>query len=296
VTGIERRGLIVARHRREVVIEDTAGENWQGLIRGRDVRPLTGDEVVFRVEPDGTAVVDTLLPRRTVLERIDSRGRPEGVAANVSLLTIVVTSEPAPDWQLVDRYLVAAALMQIDAALVFNKCDLGDHALESPLAIYTKLGYRVCRTSVVAAQGLRELAVLLDKNRSVLLGQSGVGKSSLLNALLAVEAQAVRGLSSRRLLGRHTTSAAVLHRLPGGGELIDSPGVRRYAPVIADPAALPPGFLEFRPHLDACRFNDCRHLGDLGCAVQAAVERGEIEPQRYLSYVAMRRVLDRLAD
>jgi ribosome biogenesis GTPase len=295
VTGIDRRGLVVARHRRDVVIEDSAGENWQGLVRGRSVRPLTGDDVLFRVEPDGTAVVESLLPRRTLLERIDSRGRPEGVAANVSLLAIVFTSEPPPDWQLVDRYLVAATLMQIDAALVSNKRDLGAFELESQLGIYAKLGYAVCRTSVVDGQGLQELAQLLKPHRAVLLGQSGVGKSSLLNALLAAEAQAVRGLSRRRPLGRHTTSAAVLHRLPGGGELIDSPGVRRYAPVIPDAVSLSRGFLEFRPHVDDCRFNDCRHLGDLGCAVQAAVERGEIAPQRYSSYVAMRRVLDRLA-
>lgn len=294
MTGIDRRGLVVARHRREVLIEHSAGETWQGLVRGRHLGPLTGDEVLFRVEPDGTAVVESLLPRRTLLERIDSRGRAEGVAANVSLLAIVVTSEPAPDWQLVDRYLVAAALMQIDAALVSNKRDLGDRELDTPLGIYARLGYSVCRTSVVDGQGLQQLSELLQPHRAVLLGQSGVGKSSLLNALLDAQAQAVRGLS-RRLIGRHTTSAAVLHRLPGGGELIDSPGVRRYTPVIRDPASLPHGFLEFRPHLANCRFNDCRHLGDLGCAVQAAVELGEIEPQRYASYVAMRQTFDRLA-
>jgi ribosome biogenesis GTPase len=295
VTGIDRRGLVVARHRREVLIEDAAGKTWQGLVRGRTFRPLTGDEIVFRVEPDGTAVVEALLPRRTQLERIDSGGRAEGVAANVSLLAIVVTSEPAPDWQLVDRYLVAAALMEIEAALVANKQDLGDHALDTPLSLYSKLGYAVCRTSVVDGQGLQQLSELLRQHRAVLLGQSGVGKSSLLNALLATDAQAVRGLSRRRVLGRHTTSAAVLHRLPAGGELIDSPGVRRYAPAIRDPASLPRGFLEFRPHLVDCRFNNCRHLGDLGCAVQAAVERGEIEPERYSSYVAMRQLFDRLA-
>ena len=295
MTGSDRRGLIVARHRRDVVVEDDAGESWQGLVRGRRVRPLTGDEVLFTVGLDGTAIVETLLPRRTVLERIDSRGHPEGVAANVSLLAIVASTEPAPDWQLVDRYLVAAALMQVDAALVINKCDLGDQAVDHPLLVYERLGYTVCRTSVVDGRGIRALAELLAPHRSVLLGQSGVGKSSLLNTLLETEAQAVQGLSRRRSLGRHTTSAAVLHRLPGGGELIDSPGVRRYAPVIQEPAKLPRGFLEFRPHLSNCRFNDCRHLGDRGCAVQAAVERGEIDRQRYASYVSLRSTLEQLA-
>ena len=145
---IERRGLIVARHRREVIVEDAAGENWQGLMRGRRIRPLTGDEVLFGIESDGTVVIKSLLPRRTVLERIDSRGLPEGVAANVSLLAIVVAREPAPDWELVDRYLVAAALQEIDAVLVVNKCDLGDSELDEALRTYSNLGYRTCRTSV----------------------------------------------------------------------------------------------------------------------------------------------------
>ena len=292
---IERRGLIVVRHRGEVVVEDANGESWQGLLRGRRTSALTGDEVVFTIEPDGTAVIESVLPRRTLLERMDSKGRPEGVAANVSLLAIVVAPEPAPDWQLVDRYLAAAALMQIDAALVVNKHDLGNGGeIDGHGQSYSKLGYTICRTSTREGMGLVELAALLRRHRSVLLGQSGVGKSSLLNALLASDTQAVQTLSRRRTLGRHTTTAATLRRLPGGGELIDSPGVRRYAPVIADPAALPRGFIEFRPYLGSCRFNDCRHVSDAGCALLAAVERGEIDRHRYQSYVALRAVLDKL--
>lgn len=292
---IERRGLIVARHRRDVVVEDETRRSWQGLVRGRRVRPLTGDEVIFGLAPDGTAIVEKVLQRRTVLERIDSRGRAEGVAANVSMLAIVIAGEPVPDWQLVDSYLVAAASMQIEAAIVSNKSDLDDSGLESRLSLYANLGYPTCPVSVLDGRGLRELAELLRPHRGVLLGQSGVGKSSLLNASLAVEAQAVQTLSIRRALGRHTTTAAVLHRLPGGGELIDSPGVRRYAPFIGEPAALSAGFLEFRRYLASCRFNDCRHLGDLGCAVQAAVERGDIDARRYASYVELRKTIERLA-
>lgn len=295
MAAIERRGLIVARHRREVVVEDDAGESWQSLLRGRRVKALTGDEVLFGVEPDGTIVIESLLPRRTVLERIDSRGRPEGVAANVSMLAIVIATEPPPDWQLVDRYLVAAALLGIDAVVVVNKFDRSGEALDEPLQSFARLGYPTLRTSTVTGRGLGELAALLALHRAVLLGQSGVGKSSLLNALLAVEAQAVQSLSRRRTLGRHTTTAAVLHRLPAGGELIDSPGVRRYAPVIADPAALARGFIEFRPWIGKCRFNDCRHLGDSGCAIAAAVASRAIEPRRYESYVALRNTLERLS-
>jgi len=291
---MERRGLVVARHRREVIVETPEGESLSGLVRGRALKPLAGDEVRWHLEADGTAVIEEVLPRRTLLERIDSRGRAEGVAANVSLIVIVVAPEPAPDWQLVDRYLVAAALLDIAAALVRNKLDLADAGLDARAAGYRSIGCEVMAASMKSGQGLDELRRTLSDHRGVLVGQSGVGKSSLINALLEAETQAVGRLSRRRPLGRHTTVAAMLHRLPGGGELIDSPGVRRYAPKISDPADLARGFLEFRPHLGRCRFNDCRHLSEPGCAVLAALERGEIGARRYLSYKALRATLEGL--
>jgi ribosome biogenesis GTPase len=262
--------------------------------RGRKMKALTGDEVLWNIEADGTAVISKILPRRTVLERIDSRGHAEGVAANVSLLAVVVAASPAPDWQLIDRYLVAAALMGIEAALIRNKADLADPELDRRAEVYRKIGYPVLTTSAKTGQGIPALQQTLSGQRSVLVGQSGVGKSSLLNALLATEAQTVGELSQRRALGRHTTTAAVLHRLPGGGELIDSPGVRRYAPNIPELADLAYGFIEFRPWLNQCRFNDCRHLSEPDCAVLAALARGEIDASRYQSYTKLRSAMQAL--
>jgi ribosome biogenesis GTPase len=289
-----RRGLIVARHRNEAVIETDSGATLSALVRGRRIKPLTGDEVLWHLEPDGTAVVEEILPRRTRLERIDARGRAEGVAANVSLILAVVAPRPAPDWQLVDRYLVAAASQQIEAALLRNKLDLVDENLDRRASSYGRIGYALVRTSARQRQGLDALERILSGQRGVLVGQSGVGKSSLINALLETDAQAVGALSRRKALGRHTTTAAMLYRLPDGGELIDSPGVRRYAPSIADPAELARGFIEFRPHLGQCRFNDCHHTGEPGCAVVAALERGEIEESRYRSFTAMLKTLEGL--
>ena len=289
-----RTGLLIARHRREVIIEADDGTTFSGLERGRKMKALTGDEVLWNIESDGTAVIRKILPRRTVLERIDSRGHAEGVAANVSLLAVVVAASPAPDWQLIDRYLVAAALMGIEAALIRNKADLADPELDRRAEVYRKIGYPVLTTSAKTGKGIPALQQTLSGQRSVLVGQSGVGKSSLLNALLATEAQAVGELSQRRALGRHTTTAAVLHRLPGGGELIDSPGVRRYAPNIPELADLAYGFIEFRPWLNQCRFNDCRHLTEPDCAVLAALARGEIDASRYQSYTNLRSAMQAL--
>ncbi|MDX1563210.1 MAG: ribosome small subunit-dependent GTPase A, partial [Gammaproteobacteria bacterium] len=223
---MKRRGLVVARHRRELQIEDESGQRHSSLMRGRKIKPLAGDEVEWKTNSDGTVIVDGILPRRSVLERIDARGRPEGIAANISQIAVVLAPEPAPDWQLVDRYLVAASLANVAAALIANKVDLVEAADDTRLEVYGQIGYPVIATSAHDGQGLDKLAELLDGHRSVLVGQSGVGKSSLLNALLPEPTAAVGELSERRALGRHTTTAAMLYHLPRGGDLIDSPGVR----------------------------------------------------------------------
>ncbi|MGD8341328.1 MAG: ribosome small subunit-dependent GTPase A, partial [Gammaproteobacteria bacterium] len=282
-----RRGLVIVRHRRETAIEDGDGRTLSALVRGRKLRPLTGDEVEFSIEPDGTAVIREILPRKTLLERIDSRGRAEGVAANVTLIAVVIAPEPAPDWQLVDRYFVGAALSGIDGAVIRNKADIADSSLDERASTYRDIGYELVTTSVNSGVGLDVLATALQGRRGVLVGQSGVGKSSLINALIENEAQAVGSLSRRKALGRHTTTSSMLYRLPGGGELIDSPGVRRYAPSISDPRDLASGFLEFRPLADQCRFSDCRHRNEPDCAVRSAVETGEIRRERYASYLAL---------
>lgn len=292
---MKSRGLVTARHRREIIVETEDGATVTALARGRKLDALTGDDVRYEIQADGTVVVEEILPRRSLLQRIDSRGRSEGVAANLSVLVVVLAPRPTPDWGLVDRYLVAAALSSIDAAIVRNKIDLGDEFADERLENYRGIGYPVITTNAKGEHGIDELATLLVGQRGVLLGQSGVGKSSLLNALLQSDAQATGRLSQRRSLGRHTTTAAVLHRLPRGGELIDSPGVRRYAPDIADASELANGFIEFRPHLGHCRFNDCRHTAEPGCAIIAAVAAGEIPRERYESFQTLRTTLASLS-
>jgi len=291
---VTRRGLVTVRHRREARIETSEGVSLDALIGGRHLKPLTGDEVSWHQQSDGTIVVDEILPRQSVLERIDSRGRSEGVAANVSLLAVVVSPRPEPDWQLADRYLVAAEMQGIDAVIVRNKQDIEDVGLDTRANAYAALGYTVVSTCARDARGIDRLASVLSGKRSVLLGQSGVGKSSLLNALLENDVQAIGHLSERKSLGRHTTTSSVLYRLPGGGEIIDSPGVRRYAPYIAEPAHLDAGFVEFRAFRGQCRFHNCRHADEPDCAVRNAVAEGKIQEARYRSFIALRSTLEGL--
>lgn len=284
--------LVVARHRRRIEIETADGARLS-CIASRSLQVLCGDRVLWQREADGTCVATEALPRETVLTRIDSRGRPEPVAANLTQLVAVVASAPAPDWPLLDRYLAAAELMRISAVIVHNKCDLARPP--DRLAEYARIGYTLVATSTAGGggSGLEALAQHLACERSALLGQSGVGKSSLLNALIGESIQRVGELGGRGGHGRHTTTTAVLHRLRGGGELVDTPGVRHYAPYIEHTSDVAHGFREFSAFLGRCRFADCRHRAEPGCAIKGALETGAVSRERYESYLKLAELSDR---
>jgi ribosome biogenesis GTPase len=280
-------GLVVARHRRHVVVETPSGERVLCQSAKRNLEPLVGDQVEWTPAPAGVGAgvgtVTHVAPRRSTLNRIDSRGRREPVAANLDALLATAAPSPAPDWVVVDHYLVAAELGALEGAVVLNKADLLDSA-PVHLDCYRRAGYAVHLTSTRSGRGLDDLAAALAGKRSVLVGQSGVGKSSLLNALVGDMSQSVGGLTAKSAQGRHTTSGTTLYRLENGGELIDSPGVRNFAPYIEDPSELQHGFRELKRLLGQCRFDNCRHLAEPGCAVKAAVEDGTVCKRRYASY------------
>lgn len=287
---MSEHGLVVSRHKHGLTVETTAGQRIACRTRGRAIKPLVGDRVAWQPQADGSGIVTGIDRRDSLLTRIDSRGRRERVAANVDQLIAVVAPQPDPDWFLVDRYLLAAELMQIDAGLVLNKQDL----LAEPLAalqVYRDIGYPVFLTSAKHATGLDALKAGMQGHTSVLLGQSGVGKSSLTNALLGERRQAVGDLADKGGHGRHTTTAAALYHLPSGGALIDSPGVRNYSPFIEDAATVDRGFREFAERLGRCRFDNCQHLAEPDCAIKRAVDDGEIDRGRYQSYTKLKALL-----
>ena len=281
-------GRVVAAYGRRVIVA-ADDQRHDALIKGRRLRPVCGDRVTWRLQPDDTAVVTGIQPRTTQLVRPDMRGRSEVLAANVTQLAVVIAPRPAADAFLVDRYLVAARLMGAEGLLVVNKADLGEPAIDT--SEFANVGYRVIRTSAHEGLGLEQLTAALREHTSILVGQSGVGKSSLLNALIPGLDARTRSVSAASGEGRHTTTASVLHALPDGGEVIDSPGVRDYAPPPIEARELARGFVEFAEPAQHCRFADCRHLAEPGCAVKEAVASGKISRRRYNSY---RHLIDRL--
>lgn len=287
-------GRVVANFGRHLLIEDDEGERHACVPRGRRLKAVCGDRVLWVPgAPESPGIVEELLPRDNALMRPDNRGRPEILAANLSQLLVVCAPKPTFDAYLLDRYLVAAELMGVDAAVICNKAELEALADKQDMRAMTeefsKAGYPVIWTSAKQGTGLAKLTTLAADHTNILVGQSGVGKSSLLNALLPDVDASVGRLSHASGEGRHTTTVSMLHRLPAGGELIDSPGVRDYAPHLTKDQDLSVGFPEILEAGRHCHFSNCQHIAEPRCAVKAAVENGELSKRRYRSFCQLTR-------
>ena len=288
-------GVVLASYGRGVLVQCGA-RTLRCSLKGRKQRIVCGDRVSWTYEPanDG-ASVDTMEPRRNLIERIDSRGRPEPVAANIDRIAVVVAPEPVADWFLVDRYWAGAELKGIDMVLIINKSDLGLADVQIEISAYRNLGLPCVETNAHSGAGTAELRLLLDAGVTLLVGQSGVGKSSLVNALVP-EAAAQTSELTRDAEGRHTTTTARWYFLASAAAIIDAPGVRDFAPPASLARAAERGFVEIHAHGASCRFNDCRHLGEPGCAVRDAVQSGAVAERRYESYRRLLRLYEKLAE
>jgi ribosome biogenesis GTPase len=214
------------------------------------------------------------------------------VAANIDKVIVVFATHPNCDFLLIDQYLAICENRNISAELVFNKIDLTPtperDVILDELTRYQAMGYPLHCVSATTGKGLSTLTTTLLNQTSILAGQSGVGKSSLTNALIPDKALKTNTLSEANAHGRHTTTAATLYHLPSGGDLIDSPGVAIFGLAGLSEAQLAYGFREFQPFIEACQFNDCQHQKDKGCAVRQAVEDQRISTTRYQRYLKLK--------
>jgi ribosome biogenesis GTPase len=282
--GAATAGRIIASYGRRGILDPGDGSSRRYVLKGRKLKVVCGDLVNWAEQKDShEALVHAIEPRRNVLERPDSSGRGELIAANLDRLLVVLAPAPEPDFFIADRYLCAAEIMGATGLIVWNKTDL-DPDLPEELAVYERLGYEVLTVSCELANGIDKLANYLKDGINMLVGQSGVGKSSLINALVPDADVVIGELSQANSEGRHTTTASYMHDLQAGGKLIDSPGVREFAPLIRDPQFVQSGFREISGHADSCRFNNCQHTREPDCGVKNALARGEISARRYESY------------
>ena len=261
------------------------GAEVDARIKGKRLKAVCGDRVEAGPLPNESDwMITDVLERRNELTRPDTRGRVEVLAANLDYLLVVAAAAPKPDWFVVDRYLCAAEMMAIEAGILFNKTDLVDALPDRELEVYRRVGYDVACCSVLRNEGLDRVGELLAGRRSIIVGQSGVGKSSVINSLVGDEVQATSAISDKTREGRHTTVNSAMIDLPGGGTIIDSPGVRDYAPALDSSSVAARGFREITAAAQGCRFANCQHLREPGCAVKDGVESGEISARRYESY------------
>lgn len=259
----------------------------------RSLKLAVGDDVLIEAEADGGAwAIAEILPRRSRLaRRAPGGGHGERiVAANVDQVIVVfAAANPEPHERMLDRFLVIAEGNQLRARVVVNKVELvGEPAARARFADYERAGYPVHYTSVKETLGLEPLRDALAERSSVLSGPSGVGKSSLMNSLYPGLNLRVGEISESVNKGKHTTVGALLHPLPDGGYVVDTPGLREVGLWALPPDELDACFPELREHLDGCRFGDCSHEVEPGCAVRAAVARGEVSARRYESYIKLR--------
>jgi ribosome biogenesis GTPase / thiamine phosphate phosphatase len=288
---------VTATHRRLLYVCADDGRDMPARPARRDLSVVCGDWVRCEYDERHSELrVVAIEPRRNGLYRTNARGGGELIAANLTQLLIVAAPLPKPDFFVVDRYLCAAQCAGMAATVVLNKAELPHETqLEKELVALGEVGLNTVQVSAHSGEGLDSLKSLLPGQTSMLVGQSGVGKSSLLRALVP-GCDAPVGELIRDDEGRHTTTTTRLYSLPDGGELLDSPGVRDFAPAIdrLDPSAL--GFVEVEKLSPQCRFADCRHLREPDCAVRAAVEATGMSARRYESYRRLRRLYERLRD
>ncbi|MEY6432586.1 ribosome small subunit-dependent GTPase A [Thioalkalicoccus limnaeus] len=286
-------GWVVARHGANLAVEDEGGRVWHCLSRQNIGDPVCGDQVCWQSAGPGQGVVTALLARRTLLERPDQSGRARPLAANIDQLVVVLAPRPEPSTYLLDQYLVAAERMGVAALIAGAKMDLlsdAERRLFQPrFEHYARIGYPVIWFSLREDQSLAGLNDHLRGHTSILVGQSGVGKSSLVKALLPDREIQIGRLSQATGLGRHTTSATTRYRLADNSFLVDSPGVRSFRLGAIDAGDLARGFREFRPYLGRCRFGDCGHDQEPGCALKQAVAAGAIHPDRLATFLALAR-------
>lgn len=293
----EMSGVVIAHFGTQIDVEavPSDGNLYRCHLRANLPQLVTGDRVVWcKGEPTGVVVAAE--PRHSELCRPDPHGRLKPVAANIDQIVIVIAPAPLPHANLVDRYLIAAEHTGIEPIILLNKTDLIDDAnredIENLLEVYPSLGYKVLRASTKHNHGLDELIDALANRVSVFVGQSGVGKSSLISRLLPDVDLKVGALSEKTLKGTHTTTTAQLFHFPSGGDLIDSPGIREFGLDHLDQETLAQCFVEFRPYLGQCKFRDCQHRREPQCALLDALEQGRIDPRRFASFEHIRQSAD----
>ena len=278
----EYQGIVITRYGQRQLVEDENGIVFQSVSRQNIGFSVAGDKILFQKTKHDDAIVTAIYPRDNELKRQDKL-----IAANIDQLWLVVAIEPHYEFELIDRYLIIAENSNLPIGIIVNKIELSTtkSKTENDFLNYQSLGYDVHFLSVKKQINLDFFKEQLVNKSHIFLGQSGVGKSSLINSLIPDLQLRVNEISSKSKLGKHTTTNTTIYHIPSGGDLIDSPGVREFQLDSLTELEIKSGFKEFRALSDACRFRDCRHINEPNCAIKESLNQGKINPNRYQSYL-----------
>ncbi len=272
------QGLVVASYGKRYEVELTDKTRISCVTRGKKTDLACGDIVNIKLTDKAEGVVESSQPRKSLLYRSNAF-KSKILASNVTQIIIVLATQPSFYEALLNRCLVAAEAAKIKPLIVLNKCDLADaDAAKNKLKLYQDLGYQVLHLS--AKQDIASLKPYLVNHQSVLVGQSGMGKSTIINALLPNQNVRTQIMSEALDSGKHTTTATHLYHLDSKSSLIDSPGLQEFGLNHLSQEELELAFIEFRPYLGKCRFNNCKHSHEPDCAVMNAVDKGQISSVR----------------
>ena len=287
---------VIARQGKKFIVEDENYVQHHCHPRSKTIDAVCGDVVDCIEQPQSLDTIEAIRPRINQITRLDNFKREKTLAANIDHMFIVIAAVPEFSNLLIDKYLACAELIGCKASIVVNKCewlhrsnlDIGRLEL-----IYKNICTEVMVSSAKLGYGISQLRKSIRNDYSILVGQSGVGKSSLINRLLYSNKIKVADLSDQIRQGTHTTTLAKAYSIGAAGKIIDSPGVRTFSPIFDQREKVMLGFKEFRPYVAKCKFNNCMHIDEPNCAVKKAVEQQHIQPERYQNY---RTIYAELAD
>lgn len=279
---IEHSGKVITRYGQRQLVENEQGRVFQSVSRQNIGLSVAGDRVLFQKTKHDEAIVTAIYPRDSELKR-----QGKLIAANIDQLWLVVALEPHYEFELIDRYLIMAENSKLPIGIIVNKIELSsdEKSTTKDFMYYKSLDYDVHFVSVKNQTNLDTFKEKLVHKSHIFLGQSGVGKSSLINSLIPDLELRVSEISNKSKLGKHTTTNTTIYHIPSGGDLIDSPGVREFQLENLTELEIKSGFKEFKALSSECRFRDCRHINEPNCAVKDSLDQGKISNNRYQSYL-----------
>lgn len=277
-------GLVITRYGQRLLVENNSGQLIQCTARRNIDLSVAGDQVIFQATDNDKGVVTALLDRDNILKRSNKL-----IAANIDELCLVVAVKPSYQFELIDCYLIIAEKYNLPIRIIVNKIELSSNIkqLQDDFSMYEAIGYPVNYLSVKTQTGIDAIKIHLNNKTQLFLGQSGVGKSSLINALIPELNLRVNEISEKSEFGKHTTTNTTLYHIPSGGDLIDSPGVREFHLDTLNNQDIVNGFREFKTFVDQCKFRNCTHDSEPNCGVKNALKTADIHSKRYNSYLSL---------